>query len=390
MKALQLAIVVLFTLLMGFQPAHADRPLITSETAILIDAGTGVEIFSKNPDRRMFPASTTKVMTLLLALEHGDLDEVITIGNEVNMIAWDSSRAHLRPGDRISLRDLLYGLMLASGNDAAYTAAVHVARIVADNPNLSEKQALSDFANLMNQRAKELGASNTNFVNPDGYPHRNHYTTARDLALIKAEAMKNPEYRDFDSTAHYTPESVNQRWNNGNFLIRTDREFFYDKAIGGKTGYTVPAGFTMVATAATEDMELVAVAMKTDANGRWSNTTNMFEYGFENFVTKPLLAEGETVGRVNISDTEETGNLVTQGEVYGTLPTGAVGEIVQEIVLKTDTVNGDLVNVPDQDEVVGEIIFFLNQQEVGRGTLIFQERNGSPIIDWIVGWLSIN
>jgi len=294
MKALRITIIVLiFTVLLsGFQPVRAQAyPRITAQTAIVIDAKSGKEIFAKNAGTIMYPASTTKIMTALLAVEHGDLDEIVTIGNEVNEIAWDSSRANLRPGDTLSLRDLLYGMMLASGNDAAYATAVHIARIHSEEPSMPIKTALHSFADMMNQRAKDLGAENTNFVNPDGYPHNNHYTTARDLALITVEAMQNPEYREFDSTAQHTPETWRggniQSWTNGNHLIRTQSSYFYDKAIGGKTGYTNPARFTMVATAAHDDAELVAVALKTDANGRWTDTTAMLQYGFENYPIQP-------------------------------------------------------------------------------------------------------
>lgn len=280
-----ISLIAVLLVFAGFLPAHAQEPWLNASAAIVIDAATGTEILGRNADTIMYPASTTKIMTALLAVEHGDLDETVRIGQEVNMIAWDSSRAHLQPGDAISLRDLLYGMMLASGNDAAYAVAVHIARLA--DSDLSEAAALEEFARMMNERAREVGAVNTNFANPDGYPHPHHYTTARDLALIMAEAMGRPEFREIVQTADYRPRTWRgakvRAWSNGNYLIQRDSGFFYAKATGGKTGYTVPAGFTMVATAGEGDLELVAVALNTDADGRWLDTVNLLEYGFENY-----------------------------------------------------------------------------------------------------------
>lgn len=284
-QTLVLIIVMVSLAAGGFQSALAmSEPDIKAHGGILLDAESKEIIFSKNADTIMYPASTTKIMTALLAVEHGNLDEIITIGGEVELIAWDSSRAYLQSGDRLSLRDAIYGMMLASGNDAAYAVAVHVARIESGDAAMSASEALKYFSGMMNSRAEEIGARTTNFVNPDGYPHKDHYTTAADLALIMAEAMKNPEFREFDSVSSHYPETWDgaaRSWTNGNQLIHSNSAFFYEQALGGKTGFTHPAGFTMVATAALDENELVAVALKTDADGRWQDTINMLEYGFE-------------------------------------------------------------------------------------------------------------
>lgn len=322
MKALSIVLLLFFSFsLVSFQPAHAlAEPHIRAHAAVLVDAESGQEIFGLNSDTVMYPASTTKIMTALLAVEHGDMDQLITIGNEVNMIAWDSSRAHLQRGDRLRLRDVVYGMMLASGNDAAYSVAVHIARTKSENPYMPEADALKLFAQMMNERAREAGARNTNFFNPDGYPHRNHYTTAKDLALIMAEAMKNPDFREFDGTDFYSPTTLSNRvWKNGNYLIQRESGFFYDKAIGGKTGFTHPAGFTMVASAAHNDLELVAVALKTDADGRWLDTTGLLEYGFDNYQPEPGPLEEEITTLLRAEEqVTEAGEQVAEAE--GVLP----------------------------------------------------------------------
>ena len=163
---------------------------LDAQGAVLMALKTGRYSFLKIVIKRLYPASTTKILTGLLALEYGDLDEIVTVGNEANLCAYDSSKAGIDLHEEISLRNLLYGLMLPSGNDAAYVIPVHIGRKVKGDSSLSIDEALKIFIALMNKRSRELGAIHSNFENPDGYHHDNHYTTAHDLALITREAMK--------------------------------------------------------------------------------------------------------------------------------------------------------------------------------------------------------
>lgn len=381
MKAKIVLVCLVFALLLsGFQSARAEaQPVIAGQTGILIDAKTGNTLYEKHPDRAMYPASTTKIMTALLAIEHGQLDQMVTVGSEVHLIGWDSSRAGLQPGDQLSLRDLLYGLMLPSGNDAAYAVAVHVARAVTGNPKLPAAAAVSEFSRLMNQRAKELGATNTNFVNPDGYPHPNHYTSARDLALIAAAATANPQYREIDSASRHTAETWGARtWHNGNYLINPNSRFFYREAEGGKTGYTVPAGFTMVATAANDEMELVAVTLRTSADGRWTDTTRMFEYGFSNFRRHQLADAGQIVTSTAATASDHWQQLVAIEPVEATVPLGSEGRIEAKVLLNPGT---PLKEGVQAGETVGQVVYSLDGRELQRTGVEVKSNH------WLVNWL---
>lgn len=160
---------------------------IHSYSAVLIENNPNQIMYSKNGIKRLYPASTTKIMTALLALEHGNLQDKVTVSSEITNIPFDSSRANIQPGDQLTLEQLLYAMMVPSGNDAAVAIAVHIAG--------SEKQ----FVKMMNEKAKRIGALNTNFMNPHGYHHQNQYTTGIDLAKIAYTASKN---RNFHKLAH--------------------------------------------------------------------------------------------------------------------------------------------------------------------------------------------
>ncbi|MTI95851.1 MAG: D-alanyl-D-alanine carboxypeptidase [Firmicutes bacterium] len=396
MKALRWIFVVIAALAFlttGFQSVHADAlPQVKAEAAILIDAESKIVLYEKNADRRMYPASTTKIMTALLAIEYGELDEIITIGEEVTMIGWDSSRAHLQPGDQLSLEDLLYAMMLPSGNDAAYSIAVHIVRKTAKQPQMPAATALNQFADLMNERAEILGAANTNFSNPDGYPHPNHYTTAYDLALIQAEAMKYSEYSKLDSVSQYTPETWNsdnmRTWRNTNFMLNTGSGFYYDNAIGGKTGYTVPAGFCMVATASADEMDLVAVVLKTDADGRWQDSRNLLEHGFSNFRHHVLSKQGERLaminatagGRRDLIGLRPKDTMATELE-HGNIP-AVETEILLDPELKDPKSDVPTLIAPiDEGQIVGEAVFRLKGEELERVELIADQK--FPAASWL-------
>ncbi|KPU45585.1 D-alanyl-D-alanine carboxypeptidase DacB precursor [Oxobacter pfennigii] len=271
------------------------KPSIDAQGAILIEAHSGKVLYQKNEDEKLYPASTTKILTALIALEMGDLEDIITVGKEVMMVPWDSSKAYLKEGEEISLRELLLGLMLPSGNDAAAVIAVYIGRLRANDMSLDETASMDKFSELMNKRAKELGANNSNFVNPHGYHDKNHYTTAHDLALITMEAMKIDFFREAVNTFKYnteaTPvfsngqivETIDHSWRNSNELINETGKDFYEYATGVKTGYTTPAGFCVVSSASKDGMDLIAVTLNSTSQARWEDSQKLLEYGFYNF-----------------------------------------------------------------------------------------------------------
>lgn len=256
-------------------PQNLKAEDIRGACAIVMDAATGRVLFEKDADRKMYPASTTKIMTALLALEYGRLDETVTVPKQIAKLPRDSSLVPLKAGEKLSLLDLLYGLMLPSGNDAAVAIATHVSGSV------------DEFVARMNQRASELGCRNTHFKNPHGYMQEGHYTTARDLALITREAMQSGIFRQIVSTGSYTLPALSK--NKKRKLTSTDEMIlesspnYYPYEIGVKTGSHSKAGHCFVGAAEKDGATLITVTLKSSEKGRWADTRRLSAYGFAQY-----------------------------------------------------------------------------------------------------------
>ncbi len=260
-----------------------------SDYIVLYDATNNKTLYSKNADKQCFPASTTKVMTALVTLQYAAQDTVFTVGDEIRLIDPESSRAFLRVGNRLNLQTLLEAIMLPSGNDAAYTAAVNVGRIIAGNESLSAQAAIAKFCEKMNETAKSLGANNTHFVNPDGIHNANHYTTAADMLLICKAALENPTLAavmgEEKVTRTFLSGETGATWYNTNYLLRTDTRYLYEGATGLKTGHTDEAGYCLTASAERDGVKLIAVLMNADnTSGRFEDATGLFTVCFDNVV----------------------------------------------------------------------------------------------------------
>ena len=250
-----------------------------SDSAVLVDATSGDVLFSKNARARMYPASTTKVMTLLLALESGiAMDTTIVIPQAAAEIPADSSLIPVFPGDMMTFRDLLYGFMLTSGNDGANAIAV----LVSGN--------VEAFVEKMNRRAKELGCEDTHFANPHGYHDPQHYSTALDLARIASEGVKLDAFRRITSAPNYVMnlqrgnKAMEQRVVNTNSLLKSDNTYYYPDCIGIKTGYHSMAGQCFVGAAERDGVRLVTVDLHSMGSvDKWVDTIRMFNYGFTRY-----------------------------------------------------------------------------------------------------------
>lgn len=254
----------------GLRAAAAPED-ISAVSAILIEAQTGTVLYEKNPDERRAMASTTKIMTALLTIEAGDLDREFTV--DPLAIRVEGTSMGLREGDRVSRRDLLYGILLPSGNDAANAAAVSVSG------------SIPAFVRLMNSRAQELGLSDTHFVTPSGLDAEGHYTTARDLAKLAAFAMKDETFRSVVSCSSAEVEFGDPPYKrtlyNSNKMLRR-----YDGAIGVKTGFTDNARRCLVSAAERDGVTLIAVTL--NAGDDWNDHTKMLDYGFTQVRAFPL------------------------------------------------------------------------------------------------------
>ena len=257
--------------------AQADGvTYIKSETAVLIEAETGAVLYSKNKDKRMYPASITKIMTGLLALENCEPTDIMTASYQsVHNLPYNSSHIALDTGEQISVRDAMYALAIESANDVSNIFAEHIAG------------SNQEFGLMMTERAREIGAVNTNFTNPHGLPENTHYTTAYDMALITAEAIKKEGFNTYFNTNRHEMAPTNIRsetryfWNANNFINGYDR---VEGLLMSKTGWTEEAKHTLVTAAERDGVTLIAVVMSsTHKQEKFDDTMALFDYGFGKF-----------------------------------------------------------------------------------------------------------
>lgn len=273
----------------------SELPPIYSEGAVLMDGRTGKILYSKNEHTQYEPASTTKVMTALVVLENVKLTDKVTVGENPPLV--DGSAIGIQKGEIYTVEELMLGLLLESGNDCAEALAEYVSG------------SNQEFAKLMNAKAKELGALNTNFMNPSGLHEDGHVTTAYDLALIMKAAAHNEDFVRIAKTESY--KYVNQPFSDGSEKWATNRNqlfneyspYFYSNTYCGKNGYTPEANHSYTAAAVKGDQMLIgAFVNATDKDSFYTNIGPLFDYGFDNFETIKLISANETLDTYKIND----------------------------------------------------------------------------------------
>lgn len=283
-----------------FAPSACCALGVSAKSAIVVEALTGTPLFESNADVRLPMASTTKIMTAVCAIESGMLDKNVEI--DPSAVGVEGSSVYLRRGEHMTVRELTYGLMLSSGNDAAVAIACAVSGSV-------EK-----FAALMNDTASRIGAKNTHFTNPNGLDDEQHYTTARDLAAIAAYGMKNEEFRKIVSskTAVISNEGMDykRRLTNHNRLLK-----MYSGCIGVKTGFTKRSGRCLVSAAERNGVVLVAVTL--NAPDDWNDHRNMLDFGFKTAHAYPIVRAGNYACGVNVTDGSEAVCPLVYGDSFG-------------------------------------------------------------------------
>ncbi|MBP2240729.1 D-alanyl-D-alanine carboxypeptidase [Cytobacillus eiseniae] len=273
-----LIIPIIMTLLLALIPSKAKASFYASaQSAILMEQSSGRVLYEKNAYKPMRIASITKIMTAIIAIESGEMDEMVKVSNSA--VKTEGSSVYLIPGEKIKLEDLVYGLMLRSGNDAAIAIAEHVGG------------SLDGFVYLMNQKAEEIGMKNTHFANPHGLDdHENHLSTAFDMALLTRYAMNNKVYKKISGTkVHRSPhptENWDRKWTNKNRLLTG----LYDYTTGGKTGFTKRAKRTLVSTATKGELDLIAVTL--NGPDDWNDHIQMYEAGFKTYQLVEVLPKG--------------------------------------------------------------------------------------------------
>lgn len=279
-----------------------DAPETLSPGVILMEESTGTILYEKNSDEAHYPASITKIMTTLLALENGNLSDMVTFSDDAINNTEGSGIAR-DYGEQMTLEQCLYGVMLESANECAYAVAEHVGGTV------------ENFVDMMNAKAKELGCTNTHFANPHGLQDENHYTTAHDMALIAQAAYQNETFRIIIGTKMYTIPPTNKHaeetvLRNHHDMLCTyhnaNRKYLYPYCVGGKTGYTATANSTLVTYAEKDGMTLICVVMNTQSPNQFIDTVNLFDYAFDNF---QVLNVSENDTDYSAETTVDNGNL---------------------------------------------------------------------------------
>lgn len=354
----------------GVSSNASSTPTVNSEAAILMDANQGKVIYEKNSTKQMYPASTTKVMTAILTVENCDLNAEVTVSYwAVNAVPYSYSLGYITPGEVYTVEELLNVTMIASANDAAYVLAEYIANL--DNPDYVFEttqtsrdafySSIAEFSTMMNNKAKEIGCTNTNFVNPNGIYNDYHYSTAYDLALIGKYAYENAIIRSIGSKASYNlPKNENHpTYTSTNALLRSNHRYYYEYANGLKTGYTDAAGYCVIATASKDGIDLICVILKgarlSDGTAtRETDCINLFNYGFDNYKSVQLVGEGDIVRTIDIvNGTEDTKKL----DVTATTTLNCV-VFTDEVVDVTPVIQFSSVLAPiAEGQVVGSITY---------------------------------
>lgn len=313
------------------------------EAAIVMEAGTGAILYAKNIDARHYPASITKVLTALVALQNGNLADTVTFSHEsIAFLQPDEASIGMKEGNQISLEQALFATLLASANEAAYA--------VGENVGMSTGHDYAWFVERMNNVCRELGGENSQFVNTNGLHDPEHYTCARDMALIGRELFKYPDFFRIAQTPQYTipasPTTEEHIFQQHHQMLLPGSSEYYEYAIGGKTGYTSDALSTLITMADNGTTQLVCVVLKTYGVNVYPDTRNLLEYGFNSF-QKVSVAEHETSGAV-----EEI--LEEGGGGYVMLPSGAVFEDLEmELIPDGGASSEATLNYYFEDQLAG-------------------------------------
>lgn len=359
--------IMILSIFMSFMQVYGAQPAITAPSAILIDAKTGKVLYEKKANEKHYPASTTKIMTGLLAVEHGKLDEIITIGKNPPLVEIGSSQIYLVTDEQLTMEQLLYAMMLESANDAAVAIAEHISGSV------------EEFAKLMNSKARELGALNTNFINPNGLHDDNHYTTARDLAMVAKYAMTLDKFRSVVKEVKYTIPKTNKQeernyiTNTNKLIWKTYDKFRYEYATGIKTGYTVKAKQCLVGSAKKGGMELISVVMGAEGQNVYSDTVALFEYGFSNYQDVEILKKDQIVTTISIKKSEEKINLLAS-EDFSMVLSQAEREKVRTEIKTIEPIKEPI----NKGDVLGAMLVFLDGKEVRRINLLSSVEIAAP------------
>ena len=342
-------------------------PAIGAESAILLEANTGVILYAKNIDEKTYPASTTKLMTCLLAAENCELNEMISFSHDaVFSIALGSSNIGIDEGQAMTMEECLYGLLVASANEVANAVAEHIAG------------SMDAFADMMNERAASLGCKNTHFVNAHGLHDENHYTSAYDLAIIARAFFQNELLSKVGNTAsyHFVPTAKQP----DDFIVRNKHQLItgaivYDGIKGGKTGYTDEARQTLVTCAEQNGMKLICVIMKEESPEQFYDTVKLFDYGFTNFMVANV-SENETKYSIQNSNFFNTSNDIF-GNSKPILALNTDSYVIMPKSVRFEDLDSEISYNTDEEDQVAEINYYYHGVYLGTATVDFVKEMSS-------------
>ncbi|MDX9870847.1 MAG: D-alanyl-D-alanine carboxypeptidase family protein [Clostridia bacterium] len=348
-KYVCLAVLFFLFLIAGRSPAWAATQL-GGTGAVLLDMQSGQVLFEQAKDERLSPASTTKMLTAIIAIESGKLEETVTIGPTPPKT--EGTAVYLEEGERVKLRDLVQAALIFSANDAAAAIAEYIAG------------TQSDFAVLMNQKAAEIGAQNSNFVNPHGLTAEGHYSTAYDLALLGRYAMQNETFKEIVQMKVY--DWAGQAWQT-RLINKNEILWSYNGATGVKTGYTKDAKNTIVASAERGGRSYIAAVLGSSGTATWSDAQKLLDLGFDGFQQVKLAQPGEVMTTLSL-DEETQLRLAPQQELVISLPVNEdVNKLQPKVSLKPLT--GDI----REGDHAGSIVYYLDDREVGALELVYAD-----------------
>lgn len=352
----KLCVFIVMILFLSFIPlinVQAAEPNISAKSAILVDAVSGEILFEKNSHEKLPPASVTKIMTMLLlmeAIERGEVNLSDQVTISANAAGMEGTRLMIETGEVRTVEELLYGVAVESGNDAAVA--------------LAEKISGSEgnFVALMNQRAKELGMNDTNFVNPCGLPVENHYTSAYDISVMSRELIKHEAIFKYITT-WMIDVYVGKNNDILRTLANTNKLLSQKDYIDGiKTGYTTDAGYCVSITGRKGEMRLISVIMKAETSEiRSDEADGLLNYGFQNYQALYPVKKNDTVGQIKVLNSEaESVNLKADEDVYKLMPIGSAPQITKKLVLDKETIYAPV----EANQKVGKLIVTLGEEQL--------------------------
>lgn len=369
-KKILIILIIISTLISGFiytNPVNASsvgthstvpEPNFTifSKGAVLMDASSGEVLYGKNENEKLYPASTTKILTAIIAIENCKPTDNLTASYEAVMsIPSGYSNAAIQPGETLAFQDLLDMFLIHSANEIGNIFAEHISG------------SIENFAILMNQKATEIGCKNTNFTNPSGIHDENHYSTAYDMALIARYCMQNETFKKTVAKETCTVEATDKYekrfFRNTNDLLNASHEYYYEYAIGTKTGYTSKAKSCLISNALKDNFELISVTLGADsANKRYEDTINLFNYGFENYKIENIITKNTIVEDIVVENaTKDTKNLslLVKNDITGLIPSN-----ISKANLDYSVKLNDLITAPiNEGDVLGKIVYNIDGYE---------------------------